>query len=148
MLPAVASLFHVKNCKAGASRLISTMRDVIKFIFRPSWNGGLCLAQEQKSTFCFRYRISRILGEPCTTSETKFPFSSKFSPRFPPCGNNTTHALILEWHHRTTWMRHISHPGNYYLCFFLCEVNDIYPFNLMTFIYLLCANGKRPAHPC
>ena len=36
MLPAVASLFHVKNCKAGAARLISTMRDVIKFIFRPS----------------------------------------------------------------------------------------------------------------
>ena len=36
MLPAVASLFHVNNCKADASRLIFTMRDVIKFIFRPS----------------------------------------------------------------------------------------------------------------
>ena len=55
MSPAVASLFHVKNCKAGAARLISTMRDVIKFFFRtnsffdprlvPRTRTGACLAQ-------------------------------------------------------------------------------------------------------
>ena len=53
MSPAVASLFHVNNCKAGAARLISTMRDVIKMGTNsffdprlvPRTRTGACLAQ-------------------------------------------------------------------------------------------------------